>query len=130
MHRMHHIVRAQQFSTEFMEGLFKRAAQFKQDPRLANEQYRQRGHIILNLFYEPSTRTRLSFDVAARRLGLQVVSTENAKEFSSAIKGESIEDTMRVVAGYGFSAVVLRHYQEGTAEIASKLNVGADHQRW
>jgi aspartate carbamoyltransferase catalytic subunit len=79
------------------------------------------GKILATLFYEPSTRTRLSFETAMLRLGGQVISTENAKEFSSAIKGESMEDTIRVVSKYA-DCIVMRHYEEGVAKRASEVS--------
>jgi aspartate carbamoyltransferase catalytic subunit len=79
------------------------------------------GNILATLFYEPSTRTRLSFESAMLRLGGQVISTENAREFSSAIKGESVEDTIRIVAGYS-DAIVIRHYEQGAAKRAAAVS--------
>lgn len=79
-----------------------------------------KGKVLATLFYEPSTRTRLSFEAAMLRLGGEVISTENAKEFSSAIKGESIEDTIRVVQNYA-NAIVIRHFQDGTAAKAASV---------
>jgi aspartate carbamoyltransferase catalytic subunit len=78
-----------------------------------------KGKIVLTLFYEPSTRTRLSFEFATYHLGGRVLTSEAAREFSSAAKGESIEDTIRVVCRYRPSAIVIRHYQEGAAERAA-----------
>jgi aspartate carbamoyltransferase catalytic subunit len=78
------------------------------------------GHIIATLFYEPSTRTRLSFESAMLRLGGNVISTENAREFSSAIKGESVEDTIRIVEGYA-DAIVIRHHEQGAAARAASV---------
>ncbi|HEV2129353.1 MAG TPA: aspartate carbamoyltransferase, partial [Thermomicrobiales bacterium] len=72
-------------------------------------------------FYEPSTRTRLSFESAMLRLGGQVISTENAREFSSAIKGETVEDTVRIIAGYA-DGVVIRHYERGAAARAAAVS--------
>jgi aspartate carbamoyltransferase catalytic subunit len=79
-----------------------------------------RAKILSTLFYEPSTRTRLSFESAMLRLGGQVIATENAREFSSAIKGETVEDTVRIVAGYA-DAIVIRHYEQGAAERAAAV---------
>lgn len=79
-----------------------------------------RDSILATLFYEPSTRTRLSFESAMLRLGGQVVSTENAREFSSAIKGETVEDTIRIVAGYA-DAIVIRHHEQGAAKRAAAI---------
>lgn len=80
------------------------------------------GKSICVLFYEPSTRTRLSFQQAALKLGATVVDTENAKEFSSAIKGETIEDTTRVVNALGFDAMIMRSDQEGAADKAAVVS--------
>lgn len=80
-----------------------------------------KGKIVLTLFYEPSTRTRLSFEFATYHLGGRVLSSEAAREFSSAAKGESIEDTIRVACRYRPSAIVIRHYQEGAAERAAAV---------
>ena len=79
------------------------------------------GKIMATLFYEPSTRTRLSFESAMLRLGGEVISTESARHFSSAIKGESIEDSIRVIGGYA-DIIVLRHYERGAASRASDVS--------
>lgn len=71
-----------------------------------------RDEVVVMLFYQPSTRTRMSFQLAAIRLGAQVIYTEDAGKFSSAAKGEVLEDTSRVVAGYRPKALVLRHHDE------------------
>jgi aspartate carbamoyltransferase catalytic subunit len=76
------------------------------------------GKILATIFYEPSTRTRLSFEAAMLKLGGSVISTENASQFSSAIKGESIEDTMRIASGYA-DAIVIRHPEIGSAARAA-----------
>lgn len=73
------------------------------------------------LFYEPSTRTRLSFEAAMIRLGGKVIGTESARKFSSALKGESLEDTIRVVENYA-DVIVLRHDKEGGAERAARVS--------
>jgi aspartate carbamoyltransferase catalytic subunit len=77
--------------------------------------------IIACIFFEPSTRTRLSFESAAKRLGAQVISTENAESNSSVFKGESIEDTTRMLSIYA-DAIVLRHRQEGAARAAATVS--------
>src|SRR5260370_13213697 len=79
---------------------------------------RLNGRVMAALFYEPSTRTRLSFDAAMLRLGGQTMGTDNAREFSSAAKGETLEDTIRIVSGYS-DVIVLRHYEEGAATRAA-----------
>ena len=78
-----------------------------------------RGRAIVNLFCEPSTRTRTSFELAGKYLGADVVSI-NAST-SSIVKGESLRDTLRTVEAMGVDAVVIRHKAEGSAEYASKV---------
>ncbi|KAJ4886994.1 hypothetical protein Rs2_26742 [Raphanus sativus] len=73
---------------------------------------------MATLFYEPSTRTRLSFESAMKRLGGEVLTTENAREFSSAAKGETLEDTIRTVEGYS-DIIVMRHFESGAAKKAA-----------
>ncbi len=113
---LYHVLESQQFSPYILFGLFNRADQLriKTDSCL-------KGKILATLFYEPSTRTRLSFESAMLRLGGKVISTENAKEFSSAIKGESLADTIRIVAAY-CDCIVVRHYETGAALEASKVS--------
>jgi aspartate carbamoyltransferase catalytic subunit len=76
--------------------------------------------IIATVFYEPSTRTRLSFETAALKLGAKVISAENAMENSSAHKGESIEDTAKILCAYA-DAIVIRHPEAGILERAAKV---------
>ena len=113
-----HVVAVSQFTRPMIEQLFASADRMRADNDLAS---RLRGRILATLFYEPSTRTRLSFESAMLRLGGQVIATENAREFSSAIKGETVEDTVRIVAGYA-DAIVIRHYEQGSAERAAAIS--------
>lgn len=83
---------------------------------------RHTGRQLISLFYEPSTRTRLSFELAAAKLGIGIVSTENAREFSSASKGETLEDTIRVLDEYHADILVMRHHETGAAARAVALN--------
>lgn len=113
---MRHIVESQQFDKEFLEELFSLA------DYLENEKdYSQRGHILASLFYEPSTRTRFSFESAMLRLGGTILSTENAKEFSSAAKGETLEDSIRVTSNY-CDVIVLRHFDNDAAARAAEVS--------
>lgn len=80
-----------------------------------------RDKIIACVFYEPSTRTRFSFEAAAIKLGAQVISSENAKVSSSSSKGESIEDTIRVMNNYA-DAIVMRHFENGICAKAAKIS--------
>lgn len=106
---MQHIVAVEQFEREWIEALFAEADLMRALPADAEP---LRGKILASIFYEPSTRTRLSFESAMMRLGGNVISTENARDFSSAMKGETVEDTIRMVAGYA-DAVAMRHHEEG-----------------
>eukprot|EP01023_Acetabularia_acetabulum_P013954 TRINITY_DN16824_c0_g1_i1.p1 TRINITY_DN16824_c0_g1~~TRINITY_DN16824_c0_g1_i1.p1 ORF type:complete len:337 (+),score=41.97 TRINITY_DN16824_c0_g1_i1:320-1330(+) len=74
----------------------------------------------LHFFYEPSTRTRLSFEAAMMKLGGQVISTEQAANFSSAAKGETLQDTIRTVEGYS-DLIVIRHPESGSAKAAAEV---------
>jgi aspartate carbamoyltransferase catalytic subunit len=111
-----HLTETQQLSPGLIFQLFEKADQLRQNPQRLLE-----GKVLSTLFYEPSTRTRLSFESAMARLGGKVISTENAKEFSSTIKGESLEDTIRTVSNY-CDGIVLRHYEEGSAKKAAKVS--------
>jgi aspartate carbamoyltransferase catalytic subunit len=113
-----HIVAVEQFERDWVLSLFDEADRMK--AVRAHNGYLQ-SRILATLFYEPSTRTRLSFESAMLRLGGQVVSTENAREFSSAIKGETVEDTIRIVAGYA-DGIVIRHHEQGAAARAAAIS--------
>ena len=86
-----HVVESQQFSPYSLDYIFKRADKMEHVRAGSPEAKELDGRIMSTLFYEPSTRTRLSFESAMTRLGGQVLSTENAGSFSSAAKGETLE---------------------------------------
>jgi aspartate carbamoyltransferase catalytic subunit len=117
-----HIIEAQQFNEHSLIKLFKlvKLLEYYQKTFGIQEQC-LKGKIIATLFYQPSTRTRLSFESAIMRLGGQVLTTENAKEFSSAAKGETIEDTVRVVGSY-VDAIIIRHHEERTVARAAAVS--------
>ncbi len=117
---MRHVISAKAFDRDALLGLLAEAARMQ--VALGRGGLRtQDGKVMAALFFEPSTRTRLSFEAAMLRLGGQVISTENAREFSSAIKGETLEDTIRVVAGYA-DVIVLRHHEVGAAARAARVS--------
>ena len=118
MQELKHLISAQQFSPETLEELFVPADRMQSDDKARRLFPVLRGRILATLFYEPSTRTRLSFEAAMQKLGGSVLSVENARDSSSAVKGESIADTIRVVSGYA-DAIAIRHFQEGTAAAAA-----------
>lgn len=115
---MKHIVAVSQFERTWVDGLFDQA-DLMQHVHASDAMLRDK--ILATLFYEPSTRTRLSFESAMLRLGGQVISTENAREFSSAIKGETVEDTIRIVSGYA-DCIVIRHHEQGAAKRAAAIS--------
>lgn len=78
-----------------------------------------KGRIVATLFFEASTRTRLSFETAANRLGAKVIGFSDAK-VTSATKGETLKDTILMVSNYA-DAIVMRHYIEGAAQYASEV---------
>ena len=112
---MIHILESQQFDRATIEKLFKTADALEKKQTLP-----LKGKILATLFYEPSTRTRLSFESAMIRLGGGVISVENARESSSFVKGESLEDTMRMINHYA-DVLVIRHSEQGAADLVAKV---------
>lgn len=112
----HSILEAQIFTLDIFDELFDRTT------RLLDQKPAPifRDDVVVMLFYQPSTRTRMSFQIAAVRLGADVIYTEDAGKFSSAAKGEILEDTTRVVAGYRPRALVLRHHDDGAAHLVAR----------
>lgn len=125
---MKHVLSSDQYKKENLEELFDLTSKIKENPK--NYSNKLDDKIIAIMFYEPSTRTRLSFETAALKLGAKIITTENAGEFSSAAKGETIEDTVKVIAGYA-DAMVIRHKSDTSAADAARadkipiLNAGA-----
>jgi aspartate carbamoyltransferase catalytic subunit len=117
---LRHVVESQQFSRDLLAHVFARARQMEGVVQAGGSQALA-GRLMASLFYEPSTRTRLSFETAMLRLGGQVMGTENAREFSSVSKGETLEDTVQVIAGYA-DVIVLRHYENGAAARAAAVS--------
>ncbi len=99
-----------------IEQLLERAAVFELGD---SQEAPLQGRLLATLFYEPSTRTRFSFEAAMYRLGGQVLSAENAARASSAAKGESLEDTIQIISGYA-DAIVLRHPEVGAVDRAAR----------
>ncbi len=110
-----HVLSAVQFDRPLLDALFVRAAALE-----GTRGQSLSGRIMATLFYEPSTRTRLSFESAMLRLGGAVLGTEAARAFSSAVKGETLEDTIRMVCAYA-DVIVLRHDHEGAARQAAAV---------
>lgn len=89
--RLKHVLESQQFSQAALATVFATATEMEAVKRGTPEARQLEGYIMSTLFYEPSTRTRLSFESAMSRLGGTVLSTESAGEYSSAAKGETLE---------------------------------------
>ncbi len=109
------LVESQQFDLFKLEEVFQIAQWYETDEKSDACLHNKR---VGMLFYEPSTRTRWSFEAAVHNLGGTVISTDNAGDFSSAVKGETLEHTVRVISRY-VDAIVLRHPHDNAAEIAS-----------
>jgi len=118
-----HIVKSQQFSREWLEQEFFPLVREMQ--RIVNQKERINilpGKMMFSLFYQPSTRTRFSFERAMKLLGGDVIQTENAREFSSAYKGEILEDTIEVLGVYYPDVIVLRYHEKGGAVAAARVS--------
>lgn len=116
---MRHLMSPLDFSCEELEKLFVLADDIKNN----KEKYAHmcNGKILATCFYEPSTRTRLSFESAMIRLGGQVIGFSDAGS-SSAAKGESVSDTIRVISGYA-DICAMRHPKEGAPMVAMEKSL-------
>ncbi len=117
---LRHLISVDQLDTEVVSQLFGRIHEMRSVARHHASQLLS-GYIMASYFYEPSTRTRFSHEAAMLRLGGNVIGTENAKEFSSAAKGETLEDSIRIVSGLA-DIIVLRHTEEGAAKRAASVS--------
>jgi len=118
--RLEHVIESQQFTVPLLMELFDRSRGMERVvARGGSLDYQNR--IMATLFYEPSTRTRFSFEAAMHRLGGRVLSTEQARVFSSAIEGEQVEDSIRIVGSYS-DVIVIRHHEEGGAARAAEVS--------
>lgn len=123
MTKLYHIIESQQFNRDFLEKeLFPLAKEMEKIVKKEGSNLLF-GKRMITLFYEPSTRTRASFEMAMDLLGGRVVfSTENARQFSSAAKGEALEDTIKIFNGYRPDVIVLRYDEEGGAKKATEVS--------
>jgi aspartate carbamoyltransferase catalytic subunit len=109
------VLRADQFTTDEIDHILNTAERFADHLRNKDRLNTMAGRVLATLFYEPSTRTRLSFESAMARLGGEVVSVASAMTTSSAAKGETLHDTGKMIESYA-DVVVIRHPLEGSAE--------------
>lgn len=118
--KLFHIIEIQQFKDKaLLNEIFDLAKRMEDNYQPFT--FTGKKKILATLFYEPSTRTRLSFESAMKRLGGDVISTEDAPHFSSMVKGESLTDTIRVIGNFS-DIIVLRHYEEGSCKKASLVS--------
>ena len=111
----HNFVTIADLSREEIMHLIEMAQEFEKHP---NREL-LKGKVVATLFFEPSTRTQLSFQTAANRLGARVIGFSDAKT-SSTTKGETLKDTILMVSNYA-DVIALRHYIEGAAQYASEV---------
>lgn len=118
--RLRHVIESQQFTQPLLMELFQRSRGMERVvARGGTLEYQNK--ILANLFYQPSTRTRFSFEAAMYRLGGRVLSTEQASAFSSEVAGEQIEDSIRIIAHYS-DVIVVRHPEAGGARRAAQVS--------
>ncbi|WP_316558555.1 aspartate carbamoyltransferase [Methanimicrococcus hongohii] len=117
---MHHIISTREYTTEMYDEILELAEKLEPIARGEVSSKIMDGKVLALLFFEPSTRTRMSFETAMLRLGGQVLNLGQV-EASSIAKGESLSDTIRVTSQYA-DAVVLRHPREGAALMASECS--------
>lgn len=116
-----HILTGSQFANkDILDKIFKKAAELQEADSKGGMEKTLAGKVVATVFYETSTRTRLSFESAAIKLGAGVISISDPKT-SSASKGESLEDAIKVISGYS-DVVVLRHPENGAAERAADVS--------
>ncbi|SHO54885.1 aspartate carbamoyltransferase [Vibrio quintilis] len=114
-----HIISIPELSREELELIVQQAARLKAEP--APELIK--GKVVASCFFEPSTRTRLSFETAIQRVGGSVIGFDNGGNTSLAKKGETLSDSVQVISSY-VDAFVMRHPQEGAARLASEFSNG------
>lgn len=104
---------------KLLNRLFARATELR---GLPGDNYPQplKNKVIASLFFEPSTRTRFSFETAVYRLGGNIITVENGNLSSSTVKGETVEDTIRTLNGYA-DGIIMRHPMNGAADLAVKF---------
>src|SRR5579872_354625 len=120
MSKLKHVIESQQFTQPLLTELFQRSRGMERVvARGGTLEYQNK--ILASLFYQPSTRTRFSFEAAMYRLGGRVLSTEQAGVFSSEIAGEQVEDSIRIIANYS-DVIVVRHPQVGGAQRAAQVS--------
>jgi aspartate carbamoyltransferase len=111
------ILNTAQFSLQELNLIMNTAADFEKRVKGGEVIKNMEGQVVASLFFEPSTRTRLSFETAINRLGARVITMANAAS-SSVSKGETLADTIRTIDGY-VDVIIMRHPMKGSAKIAA-----------
>ena len=119
MKEFRNLVSSEDFSCEELLELMEIGSDIYNNPEKYSEKCR--GKILASLFFEPSTRTRLSFEAAMLRLGGSCITVPDPK-VSSATKGESLQDTIKTVGCYS-DIIAMRHPHEGSAELAKEVTL-------
>ncbi len=117
MTKLRHCISIDDFSQAELLKLLELAKTYEENPRQPNK---MEAHVVASLFFEPSTRTRLSFESAVKYMGGQIIGFASGT-VSSTQKGETLEDTIRTVMNYS-DAIVMRHPEEFSAERAAKVS--------
>lgn len=110
------LVSIKDFSKEEILSLLEKAKKFEENPN----QPLLDGKVVATLFFEPSTRTRLSFETAVNRLGGRIIGFSDASSTSTS-KGETLKDTIKMVSNYA-DLVIMRHHLEGAARYAAEVS--------
>ena len=108
---------AEAFSRPYLESFLELVRSMERSPSRYSDALR--GYLIATVFEEPSTRTRLSFEAAAHRLGARVISISDPKS-SSSVKGETLSDAARVIGGYA-DLLVWRHPKDGASRRVAQV---------
>lgn len=123
---MRHILESQQFDRQLLEQLFMETKLIDEALNSAKRKKALRDicrdRLLFTLFFEPSTRTRFSFESAATHLGMRIIDTESAGISSSEVKGERLDRSIRNLCTYRPDAIVLRYHRAGGAALAAKVS--------
>ncbi len=119
--KMDHVLSVDQFDRSALEDFFKRVDAMRELVKKDGGDERLAHHVIANLFFEPSTRTNSSFTAAMYRLGGGVININDVQKTTSVAKGETLEDTVRMLAGYA-DAIVIRHSEVGAMARAAAVS--------
>lgn len=113
------IISVKQFDKDFLENIFEKSAEMEELVKTKGACGLLGNKVMASLFFEPSTRTRFSFEAAMERLGGKVISATGVN-FSSMAKGETLDDTIKTVERYS-DVIVIRHPEKGSAAEAAKV---------